>query len=166
MKNQDPYKINFKSFLLIFLSLIITLQVPIALAGINTSDQDGDGYYSDPPVGGSGDPDDHNPCIPDETTAACQMAKDPLKAIEDVKKELNDLIASGSFDINSAQAKALLAKLTSAAKYIDSGKTNVAINNLNAFNNQVNAYINSGNILPEAGQELISKVNNVINSLK
>ncbi len=159
------HRIEHTNFLIIILSLIITIQFPLVLAGVNTSDQDLDGYYSDPPSGIQPDPDDNNPCVPDENTEACRMSKDPVGAINDLKQEITNLISSGSFDINSAQAKALLAKLTKAVSYIESDKINVAINQLNAFNNQINAYINSGDILPEVGQSIISTVNNIIDSL-
>jgi hypothetical protein len=159
------YRIVYTSFLIIISSLIISVQFPPALAGINTTDQDDDGYYYDPPSGVPADPDDHNPCIPDENTEACKMSKDPLGAIEEVMEDVKSLISSGDFDINSSQAKTLLKKLQSAASYIESGKINVAINNLNTFNNQINAHINSGTILPEDGQSLISQVNNIIDSL-
>lgn len=159
------YRIASISFLIIISSLVITIQFPLALAGVNTSDQDGDGYYSDPPSGIPADPDDRNPCIPDENSEACVMSEDPIGAIDDVMNDVNNLISSGDFDINSAQTKSLLTKLKSAIKYIESDKINVAINNLNAFNNQINAYINSGRILPEDGQSLISQVNSIIDSL-
>lgn len=159
------YKIGHASFLVIILSLIITIQFPPALAGVNTVDQDGDGYYYDPPAGMPSDPDDQNPCIPNENTEACIASQDPIEAIEDVVEDVNSLINSDSFDINSSQTQALLSKLTTAANYIEADKINVAINNLNAFINQINAYINSGRILPEDGQSLISQVNNVISSL-
>jgi len=155
----------YTGFLIIISSLIITVQFPPALAGINTTDKDDDGYYYDPPSGMPSDPDDQNPCIPDENTDACKMSEDPIGAIEDVMNDVKSLISSGDFDINSAQAKTLLKKLQSAVSYIDSGKINTAINNLNSFNNQVNAYINSGRILPEDGQALISQVNNIIDIL-
>lgn len=158
------YKIGYTSFLIIISSLIITVQFPPALAGVNSIDQDGDGYYYDPPSGMPADPNDQNPCIPDENSEAC-ITQDPLEAIDDVMLEVNELISSGYFDINSSQAKSLLAKLNTAMQNIEADKINLAINNLNTFNNQVNAYINSGKILPENGQALISEVNNIINSL-
>lgn len=163
-RTYSYYKIGYTSFLIIISSLIITVQFPPALAGVNSVDQDGDGYYYDPPSGIPPDPDDQNPCVPDENSEAC-ITQDPLEAIDDVMNEVNDLISSGDFDINSAQAKSLLTKLKNAMKNIEADKINVAINNLNAFNNQVNAYINSGQILPEDGQALISEVNNIINYL-
>ena len=159
------YRIVSTSFLIIISSLVITIQFPLALAGVNTSDQDGDGYYADPPSGMPADPDDQNPCIPDENTEACIASKDPIEAIDNVMNDVKNLISSGDFDINSAQTKALLTKLMNALSYIESDKINVAINNLNAFNNQINAYINSGAILPEEGQSLISQVNSIIDSL-
>lgn len=159
------YRVASTSFLIIISGLIITIQFPLALAGVNTSDRDGDGYYSDPPSGMPADPDDLNPCIPDENSEACIVSEDPIAAIDDVMNDVKNLISSGNFDINSAQAKALFTKLNNAASYIESDKINVAINNLNAFNNQINAYINSGDILPENGQSIIFQVNSIIDSL-
>ena len=162
------YRKSTASFLLILAGLIIAIQFPIAFAGINTTDQDMDGYYLDPPSdsGVQPDPDDHNPCIPDENSEACKMSEDPIGAINDVMENVNNLISSGNFDINSAQAKSLLSKLQNAISYIESDKTKLAINNLNTFNNKINSFINSGDILPEDGQTLIFLVNNIINSLK
>jgi hypothetical protein len=160
------YRIVSISFLIIISSLVITIQFPLALAGVNTGDQDGDGYYYDPPSGMLGDPDDQDPCTPDENSKPCiEIKNDPIGAVNDVMNTVNNLISSGDFDINSAQTKALLAKLKNAISNIESDKINVAINNLNAFNNQINAYINAGQILPKDGQELILQVNNIINSL-
>jgi hypothetical protein len=148
--------------------LILITSQQLAFAGFVDVDKDGFQYIGscDPQVRPDCDPDDNNPCIPDVNTAACKASKDPTGQINDVKNELNALIASGDFNINSAQTKTLLAKLNTAMKYITSDKVNLAINNLNAFNNMINAYINSGKILPEDGQQLISEVNNIINSLK
>jgi len=166
MHHASPYNRRLVPiFLIVLASVIIITQFPATFAGINTSDQDGDGYYSDPPSGLPADPDDQNPCIPDENSEACIASKDPIGAIDDVMNNLKNLISSGDFDINSDQSKSLFTKLKNAASYIESDKINVAINNLNAFNNQINAYINSGAILPEDGQSLISQVNNIIDSL-
>jgi len=164
--SNSIYEIGYTKFLIIILGVIITIQFPLALAGINTVDQDGDGYYFDPPSGMPSDPDDHDPCVPDENTEACLLSQDPIGAIDDVMDEVNDLILSGDFDINSSQAKTLLAKLAKAASYIESGKINVAINQLNSFNNQISAHINSGDILPENGQPVISQVNTIIHNLE
>ena len=154
------------SFLIIITSLIISIPFPLAHAGVNTIDRDGDGYYYDPPSGLPADPDDQNPCIPDNNSQACIASKDPIGAIDDVMNDLKNLISSGDFNINSAQAKSLFTKLKNAISYIESDKINVAINNLNAFNNQINAYINSGKILPEDGHDLISQVNSIIDTIK
>ena len=160
------YRIVSISFLIIISSLVITIQFPLALAGVNTSDQDGDGYYHDPPSGMPVDPDDQDPCTPDENSEPCiEIKNDPIRAVNDVMNTVDNLISSGDFDINSAQTKALLAKLKNAMSNIESDKINVAINNLNAFNNQINAYINAGRISHEDGEPLILQINEVINSL-
>ena len=153
-------------FLLILSSIIISFNFPEAFSGFESRDEDGDGYFPDPFPGDIKDPDDHNPCIPDENSEACKMSEDPIGAINDVMENVNNLISSGNFDINSAQAKSLLSKLQNAISYIESDKTKLAINNLNTFNNKINSFINSGDILPEDGNALIFQVNNIINSLK
>jgi len=160
------YRIASISFLIIISSLVITIQFPLALAGVNTGDQDGDGYYYDPPSGMPGDPDDQDPCTPDENSEPCiEIKNDPIGVINDVINNVNSLVDSEAFDINSAQAKTLLTKLKNAISYIESDKINLAINNLGAFNNQINAYINAGLISDKDGEPLILQVNDIINSL-
>src|SRR3990172_775398 len=110
------YRIVSISFLIIISSLVITIQFPLALAGVNTGDQDSDGYYYDPPSGMPADPDDQDPCTPDENSEPCiEIRNDPIGVINDVINNVNSLISSDEdFDINSAQTKALLTKLMNA----------------------------------------------------
>jgi len=65
-------------------------------------------------------------------------------------------------DLNGGQSNSLISKLENALNSLDKGHTNAAINKLEAFINQVNAFIN-GEILTETqGEELISSAEEVI----
>lgn len=166
---HGSHSVMFFSVLTMSLVGMILFTNQLAFAGF--VDEDLDGYQAisppcEPQVWPNCDPNDNDPCIPDEDTDACKALHDPIGQINEVKNNLNDLLEDGDFNINSAQTKTLFSKLNIAIKYITSDKINLAINNLNAFTNMINAYINSGKISPEDGQQLISDVNNIINSLQ
>jgi len=73
--------------------------------------------------------------------------------IEDVEA----LVAAGS--LNAGQGNALIVKLETAIKNLDKGKADTALNNLNAFVNQVMAFVKGGVLSPEEGQALIDVAN-------
>lgn len=59
---------------MIILFSVLTISISdsqFAFAGVNTSDKDGDGIFSDPPQGMPSDPDDQNPCVPNPNSQAC-----------------------------------------------------------------------------------------------
>jgi len=74
-------------------------------------------------------------------------------AIEDVIDDVEILINAGI--LNGGQGNALIVKLQGAIAKVIQGKTTAAINKLNAFINQVNAYTKSGILTETEGQELI-----------
>jgi len=138
--------------------ILITSQSPAAFAGIDEHhDADGDNYSPK-----QGDCDDTNPDV--YPGHGCDYpVRDDIQEIED---EINDLIVSGEFDINSGQADSLLYKLQHAVEKEADNKTNVAINLLNSFINTINAYINAGTISQANGDGLIAGVQDIIDYLK
>ncbi len=148
--------------------IIITSQTPEAYAGACT-DEDRDGYYtvSSPAYCGETfyrDCDDTDPEVYPGNSPACAF---PYKeAIDEIKNELEDLIDSENFDISSKQATNLLNRLQQSADQIDADKINVAINLLNSFINNINAYINKGSLSEPDGYELIASVQAVIATLE
>ena len=148
--------------------ILITSQ-QLAFADFIDVDQDGFQYVGssyDPQVSPDCDQDDNNPCIPDVNTTACKGSKDPIGEINDVKNELNDLIESGDFNINSAQVQSLLTKLQQASAKVDSGNITSAIGKLNSFINQINAFYNSGTISSGNRDLLTGHVQEIINNLQ
>jgi len=148
--------------------IIITSQTPIAFAGACTDD-DRDGYYtvSSPAYCGETyyrDCDDTDPEVYPGNSPACAF---PYKeAINEIQDELNVLIESENFDISSKQATNLLNRLQQSADQIDADKINVAINLLNSFINNINAYMNKGALSPSDGDPLIASVQAVIATLE
>jgi len=148
--------------------IIITSQTPIAFAGACT-DEDRDGYYtvSSPAYCGETyyrDCDDTDPEVYPGNSPACAF---PYKeAIDQIKNELEDLINSENFDINSKQATNLLNRLQMSADQIEADKINVAINILNSFINNINSYMNKGALSPSDGDPLIAGVQDVITTLE
>ncbi len=148
--------------------IIIISQSPVAFAGACT-DEDEDGYYtvSSPSYCGEAyyrDCDDTDPEVYPGNSPACAF---PYKeALGEIKNEVDALIASGNFDINSKQATNLLNRLQKSEDQIEADKINVAINLLNSFINNINAYMNKGAISPYDGDGLIFGVQAVITTLE
>ncbi|MFQ6109959.1 MAG: hypothetical protein ACE5L7_10460, partial [Candidatus Aminicenantales bacterium] len=67
--------------------------------------------------------------------------------------------------LNQGQGNALIAKLEGALQKLNKGNTKATCNQLQAFINQVNAFIYSGILTEGEGQPLIDAVNCVINEL-
>jgi hypothetical protein len=153
----------YERFLLLFsLSLVSVILIasptPAVYAGIgNDHDSDGDDYSPN-----EGDCDDTDPNV--YPGQGCNYpVREDVEAIQD---EVDDLIQSGEFDINSAQADNLIYKLYHAVEKTEDGKINTAVNMLNSFINNIQAYINSGAISQENGNGLISAVQGIIDYLE
>ena len=154
MDQGSPYNRRVMVIFSIILAsmIIISSQFPVSFAG-NCKDDDGD-LFCDPPDCN----DDDKEVYPGE---GCPYV--PIEEINTVVKEIEELAKAGT--ITSGQADSLLSKLQNAVNKIEVEKINVAINILTAMINQINAYINSGVLSPEAGKNLIDGVNAIINSL-
>jgi len=139
--------------------ILITSQSPAAFAGIGDDhDADGDDYSPN-----EGDCDDTDPEIYPGHGDCTYPVKEDTEQIED---EINDLIESGEFDINSGQAENLLYRLQHAAEKSDDNKIKPAINMLESFINKINSYINTGAISQANGDALIAGVQSIINYLE
>jgi pullulanase/glycogen debranching enzyme len=88
--------------------------------------------------------------VPGRTTAVFVFA--PQELIRSLIDEIEALREAGV--LNDGQANSLIVKLESAIKNLDKGKAKTALNNLNAFMNQVQAFIKGGVLTPEEGQSL------------
>jgi len=132
--------------------IVISSQFPVAFAG-NCKDDDGD-LVCDPPDCNDDDPNVYpgHGCPPTS-----------IEDIQDIISDVQDLLSVG--DINSGQANALISKLQNAVASIESDKINAAIGKLNSFINQINAYIDTGVITQEVGDQLIDEVQDIIDDL-
>ena len=88
----------------------------------------------------------------------------PVDVLDETIDSLEVLADEGV--VTYQHADALIAKLVSATASLDKDKIGPAINKLESFINQVNALINSGNIDPIDGQNLINTVQGIINTLE
>jgi len=139
--------------------ILITSQSPAAFAGIGDDhDADGDNYSPN-----EGDCDDTDPDVyPGHGDCTYPVRQDT----EEIEDDINALIESGEFDINSGQAENLLYRLQHAVEKSDDDKIKVAIKMLESFINTINAYINSGAISQPNGDGLIAGVQDIINYLE
>jgi len=87
----------------------------------------------------------------------------PTEGAGDVTGKIEDLVAAGV--LNQGQGNALIVKLEGAQKKLDKGQTNAAINQLQAFINQVNDFISAGILTPVQGQALIDLANAIIDQI-
>jgi hypothetical protein len=88
----------------------------------------------------------------------------PVERIDDLIAKVQALKVAGV--LNKGRANALIVKLKAARKNIGRGHINPAINELGAFINQVNAFVNSGILTSSQGDELVSAANVVIDLLQ
>ena|SRR3990172_1593803 len=156
MGNGSPYR---KTRLILFLVLasiiIISPQFQMASAG---SGGDGD-IDQDSFTPNEGDCDDNDPNVyPGH--GSCEV---PIQEINDVISDVQQLAKAG--EITGTQAKALLVKLESAIKNIESDQINAAIGSLNAFINQIKALMPKI-IDPSVGEPMIQEVQRIIDILK
>jgi pullulanase-type alpha-1,6-glucosidase len=89
--------------------------------------------------------------VPGRTTAVFEFS--PQEMLRSLIAEVGALVDSGS--LNKGQGNALTVKLDNAIKNLDRGKAKTALNNLNAFTNQVQDLIADGVLTPAEGQSLI-----------
>jgi hypothetical protein len=83
--------------------------------------------------------------------------------IEDILDDIEDLTDTGV--LNQGQGNALIAKLEAAERMFNEGNTMAACNELQAFINQLEAYVRAGILSVEEGQSLIGAANSMISQL-
>ena len=76
---------------------------------------------------------------------------------------MEDLADAGA--LNGGQANSLISKLENAQASLDRGRVNAAINQLNAFINEVMSLVADGVLDPAEGEALIAAARNVISDL-
>jgi hypothetical protein len=87
----------------------------------------------------------------------------PASAIEDLMAEVQALNQAGI--LNRDQTNALLVKLSGALDKLNQGQEHVAVNRLNAFINQVQAWTNNGLLPAASGQSLIDQAQMIIDAI-
>jgi hypothetical protein len=87
----------------------------------------------------------------------------PQSATEQLANSVNNLMSEGV--LNQGRANALTSKLQAAISSLNSGNTTAACNQLSAFINQTQAFIDSGKLTPPQGQPLINSANAIKSAL-
>lgn len=84
-------------------------------------------------------------------------------SFESLEDQVQDLLGDGT--LNRGQGRALLATLSAANRNLDRGNTQEACNILEAFINQVEAFMKAGIVQESEGQALISEAQNLIEQI-
>jgi len=142
--------------------IIITSQSQPVFAGVQggESDPDGDNVFTNdncPNVYNPGQEDVNDDGVGDVCIPPTQLVDDVIQVVEETLVDISDL--------DEGQIEALVAKLEKAADKLESEKINGAIGSLNAFINQIEAFMNSGKIPDEQGLLLISAVQSIIDAI-
>jgi len=88
----------------------------------------------------------------------------PLERIDDLITQVQQLYSDGV--LNSGQANSLIVKLNAAKKSLNKGQTNTAINQIQAFINQVYDFIDEEVLTPEQGGKLIADAQTIIDMIQ
>lgn len=96
---------------------------------------------------------------PDSVTITAITTQD---ATQSVIEQVEGLVGG---TLNKGQGNSLIVKLEAAIRQMDSGNTDVAINQLQAFIGEINALISAGILSQEEAQPLIDAVNEIITAL-
>lgn len=99
----------------------------------------------------------------DYTTIKYSQIQDPAEITALIVNTIDSMQTAGI--LSEGNANSLRTKLNDAIKKINEGQFNTAINNLNAFTNEVQALINSGRLTPLQGNALIDRANAIIEQL-
>jgi probable HAF family extracellular repeat protein len=87
----------------------------------------------------------------------------PVEAVDQIVDDVEDLKAAEI--LNKGQANSLTNKLNIATGMLNDGKITAAVNMLEAFINEIEAFIESEILTPEEGQPLINAARAVIEGL-
>ena len=94
---------------------------------------------------------------------AQSIVRTPAEQIADLKLSVQALVDAGVS--LPADGKSLLAKLDAAAAALGANDPQAAIDSLNAFINQVEAFVQTGKLTPAQGQSLIDAALMIISVL-
>jgi len=100
--------------------------------------------------------------VPGRTTAVFEFA--PQEMIRSLIAEVEALRDAGI--LNAGQANGLIVKLENAITRLDQGKAKTALNSLNAFINQVYAFIAGGVLSPDEGQALVEAADAISHQIR
>ncbi len=103
------------------------------------------------------------PNVAHATLWTFQTILPPDEQIDSIINSIEILIASDT--LNQGQGNALISKLEAAKNQLDKDNETAVCNVLQAFNNQVQAYMNSDRLTLEEGQALIDEANAIISTL-
>ncbi|MGA9189848.1 MAG: hypothetical protein WB014_15090 [Methanosarcina sp.] len=88
----------------------------------------------------------------------------PMQKIDQMVDSVQNMVTSGL--LNQEEENALKAKHDTITQNLNAGNTLASINGLNAFINQINAYIKNGVLSQAEEQAFIDEANSVIDALK
>ncbi len=97
------------------------------------------------------------------TTAVFVAPRDPIAKIDVIINAIEDLLADSA--VNGGQANSLIRKLENVQSRIEGGRVNPAMNQLQAFINQVSDFVSTGVLSMAQGDALIAAASNVIADL-
>lgn len=142
--------------------ILITSQSNTAFAGVigGEGDPDGDGWFTDdncPFVYNPDQADLNEDGIGDACVPPSELVDEVIVVVEDTLGNIEEITAG---ELNS-----IVTKLEKAADQLDAGHVNGATGSLNAFINQIEALINSGQLDPAEGQALIDVVQEIIDAI-
>lgn len=98
--------------------------------------------------------------VPGRTTAVFVAYERPETRLANLIDDIAGLVADG--ELNRGQGNALTVKLQGAINALERGQPHVAANQLNAFINQVSAFIRGGVLSEELGQPLIDAAKDIL----
>jgi hypothetical protein len=101
--------------------------------------------------------------VPGRTTSVFIAKRAPGEQIDLIIDQVEDLADAGV--LNDGQANSLIRKLENAQASLERGRVNAAVNQLNAFVNEVMSLVADGILEPAEGQALIDAARNVIDDL-
>jgi hypothetical protein len=102
--------------------------------------------------------------VPARTAAVFVLEVPPQERLGRLIDEIESLVEAGR--LNRGQGNALTSKLEQAIKHLDRENPQTALNVLNAFQNQVLAYVNGGVLTPEEGQGLLDAVDAIVTQIR
>jgi hypothetical protein len=88
---------------------------------------------------------------------------DAQRGIQRLLTEVAELVTQGT--LNQGQGNALSSKLREALQQLERGNTRPAANQINAFINQVNAFVRSRKLTPQQGQSLIDAATSILGQM-